>query len=65
MGMAGALGYIGPDQGFVEDMTESQKRMTAINETNPERAKRRGYSNEWRYYKNKILQGDRWTRGWS
>jgi L-fuculose-phosphate aldolase len=65
MGMAGALGFAQPEQAFVDDMAESQKRMTAINEANPERAKRRGYSNEWRYYKNKILQGERWTRGWS
>jgi hypothetical protein len=28
-------------------------------------AMRRGYSNEWQYYKNKIIQGDRWARGWS
>jgi len=65
LGMAQSLGYTGPDAGFIEQMLGSRGTLTSGDKAYAHRTARRGYSNEWLYYRHKIDQGERWTRGWS
>ena len=43
----------------------SRRRLLAMENAGESRAARGGYSNEWIYYRNKIMRGELWTRGWS
>jgi hypothetical protein len=46
-------------------MLGSRGTLTSGDKAYAHRTARRGYSNEWLYYRHKICQGERWTRGWS
>jgi ribulose-5-phosphate 4-epimerase/fuculose-1-phosphate aldolase len=64
-GLAHALGFMGHDGELLDDMLESGRRLNAQPGSREHRAARGGHSNEWAYYRHKILKGERWTRGWS
>ncbi len=64
-GLAHALGFTAPTQEFLDDMMESGRRLGEVPSSAAHLAARGGYSNEWTYYKHKLAQGQRWTRGWS
>jgi ribulose-5-phosphate 4-epimerase/fuculose-1-phosphate aldolase len=63
--MAMALGFKGPSQDFIDEILGSSRRRQGTTSVQERNRARGGYSNEWVYYKHKILQGERWTRGWS
>ncbi len=59
--IAHLLGFSGTDEGFLEELAASRKKLFAIRgETGPAYP-----SAEWRYYADKIKKGERWTRGWT
>ncbi len=64
-GLATTLGFTGPTQDFLDDMMESGRRLGEQSLGVAYREARGGYSNEWTFYKHKLAQGQRWTRGWS
>ncbi|HSR55199.1 MAG TPA: class II aldolase/adducin family protein [Alphaproteobacteria bacterium] len=64
-GLAHALGFTAPSQDFLDDMMESGRQLGDQPGAREYLAARGGYSNEWSYYKHRILKGERWTRGWS
>jgi ribulose-5-phosphate 4-epimerase/fuculose-1-phosphate aldolase len=64
-GLAMALGFTGPSREFMDEILESRRRLMRMEGAAEGRSARGGYSNEWVYYKNKILRSEPWTRGWS
>jgi L-fuculose-phosphate aldolase len=64
-GVAHTLGFTAPTQEFLDDMMESSRRLGTQPGSKEHLEARGGYSNEWTYYKHKILKGERWARGWS
>ena len=65
LGLARTLGFREPEAGFVDDMVGSRALLTGGGGDTVHTRRRRGYSNEWLYYKHRIAKGERWTRGWS
>jgi len=63
--LAHTMGFTAPSQEFLDDMTESGRRLGAVPSSSEHLAARGGYSNEWTHYKHRLAQGQRWTRGWT
>jgi L-fuculose-phosphate aldolase len=58
--IANALGFEKAEPGFIEILTGSfNKLMSRHGDREP-----RTYEAEWRYYKDKVLKGEPWSRGW-
>lgn len=64
-GLAAALGFGAPTSEFIEEIVASSRRNQSTPSVQERNRARGGHSNEWVYYKHKILKGERWTRGWS
>jgi 3,4-dihydroxyphthalate decarboxylase len=64
-GLAMTLGFTGPSREFVAEIAGSRERLMRNIEASGSREAGGGYSNEWRYFRNKIRRGETWTRGWS
>jgi ribulose-5-phosphate 4-epimerase/fuculose-1-phosphate aldolase len=64
-GLDHTLGFTAPSQEFLDDMMESGRRLGAVPGSAEHLAARGGCSNEWTHYKHKLVQGQRWNRGWS
>jgi ribulose-5-phosphate 4-epimerase/fuculose-1-phosphate aldolase len=64
-GLAMSLGFTGPTKEFQDEILESRRRLLSMDDNKENRGARAGYSNEWMYYKSKIMKGERWNRGWS
>jgi 3,4-dihydroxyphthalate decarboxylase len=64
-GLAMTLGFAGPTREFMDEILESRRKLLSKPDAHEGRSARGGYSNEWMYYRNKIVRGERWTRGWS
>jgi ribulose-5-phosphate 4-epimerase/fuculose-1-phosphate aldolase len=64
-GLAMSLGFSGPTGELVAEIVGSRERLLKNIEASGGREASGGYSNEWRYYRNKIRRGETWTRGWS
>ena len=58
--MAHLLGFQGPTEDFIEELTASKDKLFA----NVNRIKMT-HSAEWKYYSDKIKKNEKWTRGWS
>lgn len=58
--MAHLLGFTGPTDDFIEELTVSKDKLFA----NVNRIKMT-HSAEWKYYSDKIKKNEKWTRGWS
>ncbi|HTM10655.1 MAG TPA: class II aldolase/adducin family protein [Verrucomicrobiae bacterium] len=58
--MAHLLGFKGPTEEFIEELTASKDKLFA----NMNRIKMT-HSAEWKYYSDKIKKKEKWTRGWS
>ena len=58
--MAHLLGFKGPTEDFIEELTASKDKLFA----NVNRL-RMAHSAEWRYYSEKIKKNEKWTRGYS
>jgi ribulose-5-phosphate 4-epimerase/fuculose-1-phosphate aldolase len=58
--MAHLLGFKGPTEEFIEELTASKDKLFA----NMNRMKMT-HSAEWKYYSDKIKKREKWTRGWS
>ena len=59
--IANALGFDKVDSEFLDLLNGSFKKLMAQNDQEQPRPP---FSAEWRYYKNKILKGETWSRGW-
>ena len=58
--MAHLLGFKGPTEEFIEELTASKDKLFAnVNRT------RMAHSAEWKYYSQKVKKNEKWTRGWS
>ena len=57
--MAHLLGFAGPTEEFIAELTGSKEKLFSKLERSPRP------SAEWRYYADKIKKGERWTRGWT
>ena len=57
--MAHLLGFSGPTEEFIAELTGSKEKLFSRLERSPRP------SAEWRYYADKIKKGERWTRGWT
>jgi ribulose-5-phosphate 4-epimerase/fuculose-1-phosphate aldolase len=56
------LGFSGPTEEFLEQLSESRKKLFGIRgEAGPSLHP----SAEWRYYADKIKKGERWSRSWT
>jgi ribulose-5-phosphate 4-epimerase/fuculose-1-phosphate aldolase len=64
-GLAMTLGFKGPTKEFMDEILESRRRLLAMPDAKDSKSARGGYSNEWMYYRNMIVRGEKWTRGWS
>jgi ribulose-5-phosphate 4-epimerase/fuculose-1-phosphate aldolase len=58
--MAHLLGFKGPTEDFIEELTASKDKLFA----NVNRLKM-AHSAEWKYYSDKIKKNEKWTRGYS
>ena len=57
--MAHLLGFAGPTEEFIAELTGSKEKLFSKLERSPRP------SAEWRYYADKIKKGEKWTRGWT
>ncbi|HTI87991.1 MAG TPA: class II aldolase/adducin family protein [Alphaproteobacteria bacterium] len=64
-GLAISLGFQGPTREFQDEILESRRRLLSMDDNKENRGARGGYSNEWMYFRKKIMKGERWNRGWS
>jgi ribulose-5-phosphate 4-epimerase/fuculose-1-phosphate aldolase len=64
-GLAMSLGFTGPTPELVREIVGSREILMRNIAASGGREASGGYSNEWRYYRNKIRRGQTWTRGWN
>jgi ribulose-5-phosphate 4-epimerase/fuculose-1-phosphate aldolase len=57
--MAHLLGFAGPTDEFIAELTGSKEKLFSKLERSPRP------SAEWRYYADKIKKGEKWSRGWT
>ena len=60
--MANVLGFKSVDQEFLNDVFSSRKKLLLRHRGRTEEVNM--FAPEWKYYKDKVLKGEYWSRGW-